>query len=305
MFECTNSGNVDSPLRYNTKHQIYFKDSQNMKEVNEEEVHLVVTSPPYWNIKDYGHPKQIGYRDSLNEYYDKLDKVWSGCIRALKPGCRLCINIGDQYVTGTKETPYHIVPLHAYLVNNLMLNHKDIVYLGSIIWKKISNTTTSGGANVMGSFGYPRNGYVSYNYEYIAIFRKKLLKKDDSLKPNRDLKQKSEINLDAWRDLFNGIWEDIKGARQVGGIAIFPDELPRRLMSMFTYEGDTVLDPFLGSGTTTRVAYEMGRNSIGYEIGFKSEKIEDTEEAIKEKIHYYETIVHLRDKIFPTLAEKP
>jgi DNA modification methylase len=128
-------------------------------------------------------------------------------------------------------------------------------------------------------------------------------KKDSSLKPRTEIKQRAQINLNEWREWFNGIWDDIKGARQVGGMAIFPDELPRRLMSMFTYEGDTVLDPFLGSGTTTRVAYEMGRNSIGYEIGWKSENIEDTVEAIKEKIHYNETPVPLRGNIFPTLNE--
>lgn len=304
MLECTSSNDSNQQLRLDTKHRIYFNDSQNMKEVKDEEVHLVITSPPYWNIKDYGNPKQIGYRDDLDEYYKKLGNVWSECIRALKPGCRLCINIGDQYVTGTKQTSYHIIPLHAYLINNIMLNHKEqVVYLGSIIWKKIPTTNTSGGANVMGSFGYPRNGYVSYNYEYIAIFKKKILSiKNTAPKPLREVKQKAQINLPVWREWFNGIWDDIKGARQVGGIAIFPDELPRRLMCMFTYEGDTVLDPFLGSGTTTRVAYELGRDSIGYEIGFKSEKIEDTEEAIKEKVHFNETPISERNKVFPTLT---
>ena len=140
---------------------------------------------------------------------------------------------------------------------------EKILYLGSIIWNKISNTKTSGGASVMGSYGYPRNGYVSYNYEYIAIFKKK----GQTTKPSPDIKRKSVIDLAEWRDLFTGIWS-FGGAKQVGGIAIFPDTLPFRLMKMFTYEGDTVLDPFLGSGTTTRVAWELGRNSIGYEIGF-------------------------------------
>ena len=283
----------------NTVHRIYFKDSRSMKDVNDEEVHLVVTSPPYWNIKDYGNQNQIGYRDELVEYFEKLGEVWSECIRVLKPGCRLCINIGDQYVRAVGKTPYQIIPLHAYLVNSIMENHAEqIVYLGSIIWNKISNTKTSGGASVMGSYGYPRNGYVSYNYEYIAIFKKK----GQSPKPQPEIKEKAQrIDLQEWRDLFTGIW-NFRGARQVGGIAIFPDILPSRLMRMFTYEGDTVLDPFLGSGTTTRVAYELGRNSIGYEIGFKSEKIEDTREAIKNKIHFNETNDSERNRVFPTLT---
>jgi len=269
-----------------------------MREVNDEEVHLVITSPPYWSIKDYGNPKQIGYRDSLPKYFRELDKVWSECIRTLKSGCRLCINIGDQYVRATEKTPYQILPLHALIVNNLMTKHRDqILYLGSIIWKKIPNTKTTGGASVMGSYGYPRNGYVSYNYEYIVIFKKK----GKAPKVSKEIKEKSLISLSEWRELFNGIWS-FKGAKQVGGIAIFPDTLPHRLMKMFTYEGDTVLDPFLGSGTTTRVAWELGRNSIGYEIGFKSPDIENTKKVIKEKIHFNETPLSERSKVFPTLT---
>jgi DNA modification methylase len=131
----------------------------------------------------------------------------------------------------------------------------------------------------MGSYGYPRNGYVSYNYEYIAIF-KKLGK---ASKPPQEIKEKTKkIDLHEWRALFTGIW-NFNGARQVGGIAIFPTKLPSRLMRMFTFKEDIVLDPFLGSGTTTKVALELERNSVGYEIGFKSSNINDTIEAMKEK----------------------
>lgn len=237
----------------NTEHRIYFKSSERMKEVQDGEIHAVITSPPYWNIKDYGNPKQIGYHDSLTEYMHKLGKVWSECVRVLAPGCRLCINIGDQYLRAEGQTPYQIVPLHAHMVNSIMNKHiEDLLYLGSIIWKKIPTTRTSGGASVMGSYGFPRNGYISYNYEHIAIFKKKGI----APKPIADIKKRSQIELYEWRELFNGIW-NFKGARQIGHIAIFPDELPRRLMRMFTYEGDTVLDPFLGSGTTSRVAFKL------------------------------------------------
>jgi len=287
----------ENSLYSGTTHRIYLKDARTMKEVSNNEVHLIVTSPPYWNIKDYGNPKQIGYHDSLTNYIGKLEKVWSECVRVLASGCRLCINIGDQYMRANGKTPYHIIPLHAYLVNSIMNKHvSDVLYLGSIIWKKIPTTKTSGGASVMGSYGYPRNGYVSYNYEYIAIFKKR----GKAPKPSPEIKQKSQIELYEWRELFNGIWT-FKGARQEGHIAVFPDELPRRLMRMFTYEGDTVLDPFLGSGTTTRVAWELGRNSIGYEIGFGSPNIEDTKEIIKAKIHFEDTPIGMKHKIFPTL----
>ena len=295
-----------------TSHRIFLGfDSRRMKDVDNESIHLVVTSPPYWSIKDYGNSGQIGYHDKLQTYIRKLRIVWNECIRALKPGCRLCINIGDQYIRANEDTPYQIIPLHAYLVNDILNNfrRKKIVYLGSIIWQKIPTTRTTGGASVMGSYGYPRNGYVSYNYEYIAIFKKLGI----APKPP-ETKHNERIELPEWRRLFNGMWysdsrnnpqelveaNDVwrfNGSRQVGGIAIFPDELPRRLLRMFTFEGDTVLDPFMGSGTTTRVAFEMGRNSVGYELGFRV-KDGDWTEVTKKKIHYYDVPADLRDSIF-------
>jgi DNA modification methylase len=303
MFEETASERSEE-LQLNTSHLIHFKDSQEMKEVADKSVHLVVTSPPYWNIKDYGHPKQIGYRDELEEYLEKLGNVWSECVRVLAPACRLCINVGDQYLRANsrQNKPYQIVPLHAYIVNRIMQDQMDkLLYLGSIIWNKIPTTKTSGGASVMGSYGYPRNGYVSYNFEYIAIFKKRKRKGEVEPKPKPETKQKAVIDLPTWRELFNGIWS-FNGARQINHVAAFPDELPHRLMQMFTYEGDTVLDPFLGSGTTTKVALELGRNSIGYEIGFKSPNIDDTLETIKEKIHFYEVPIELRKRVFPNLS---
>lgn len=143
----------------------------------------------------------------------------------------------------------------------------------------------------MGSYGRPRNGYVSYNYEYIAIF-----KKLGKVTKSHELDDDERIDLETWRLLFNGTWS-FPGTRQVGGIAMFPDELPRRLIRMFTYRGDTVLDPFLGSGTTSKVAFEMGRNSIGYEIGFQSES-QDWKEVIKNKIHFADVPPNLQNLVF-------
>jgi site-specific DNA-methyltransferase (adenine-specific) len=275
-------------------HRIYFKDSRKMKEVEDESVHLVVTSPPYWNIKDYGHKDQIGYRDTLNGYISKLNKVWKECIRTLHPGCRICINIGDMYLRATKEVPYQIIPIHSLLVNSITNeNHDSVVYLGSIIWQKISNTKTTGGANVMGSFGRPRNGYLSLDYEYIAIFKKI----GDPPKAPKEIIEDSRIKIDEWRELFSGHWR-FNGVSQKGHIAMFPEALPKKLMRMFTFPSDTVLDPFLGSGTTARVAFEMGRNSIGYEIGFDTVDDEDFKELIRKKIHYYDVPESERKSIF-------
>lgn len=265
-----------------------------MRRVEKESVHLVVTSPPYWSIKDYGNENQIGFRDTLPDYYKRLNKVWKQCIRVLKPSCRLCINIGDQYLRAQKGgTPYHIQPLHAFLVNTIMTTfEKDVFYLGSIIWNKIPTTKTSGGASVMGSYGRPRNGYVSYNYEYIAIFKKR-----GQQPPRPKLTRADRIGRRQWRRLFNGTWS-FPGTRQSEGIAMFPSELPYRLMRMFTYQGDTVLDPFLGTGTTSRVAFEIGRNSVGYEIGFKPPSGEDWKEVVLRKAHFYDLPEEDRKRIF-------
>ncbi len=294
-----------SPLDYDTTHQIYFQDSRKMNQVDDSTVDLVITSPPYWKIKDYGNPNQIGFRDSLNGYFKKLDKVWSECIRVLHPGCRLCINIGDQYLRATKDIPYQIIPLHATLVNKISAKHKeDVLYLGSIIWQKVSTVNPTGGASVMGSYPYPRNGYLTYFNEYIAIFKKKV-KEGEEPKPNPDpvTKKDARIPLDRWREYFNGIWS-FKGEPQEGGIAVFPEELPFRLMTMFSYAGDKVLDPFLGSGTTTRVALDNHRNSIGYEIGWKAPDIEDFKKVIMQKIRYDEMSPEVRRGVFPTLTDE-
>jgi DNA modification methylase len=275
------------------RHRIVVGDSRRMPEVEDESVHLVLTSPPYWSIKDYGNRRQLGFGQGLAEYLADLGKVWKESVRVLKPGCRLCINVGDQYVRGESGRPYHIVPIHSRIVNRVIdLSSGKLSYLGSIIWQKISTTRTSGGASVMGSYGFPRNGYISFDYEYVAIF-----KKAGSAPPSPVDKENSRIGLEEWRDLFNGHWR-FPGVRQLGQIGAFPEELPRRLIRMFTYPGDTVLDPFLGSGTTTKVARSMGRNSIGYEIGFRTEDERPWLDALKKKVGYDSLPINERDSIF-------
>lgn len=275
--------NVDKTIQEDsfyleTTHKIYFQDAINLKKLKDKTVHLVVTSPPYWKIKDYGNEEQIGYNDSLTEYFDKLNAIWKECIRVLHPGCKICINIGDQFLRAIKnKRVYQIVPLHSHLINDILRDFdNEVVYLGSINWSKVSTSNTSGGGHIMGSIFYPRNGYFFINREYIAIFRK--LGKDP--KPDPELKERSYISIEEWRELFKDTW-NFPGIVQEDHDAMFPEELPRRLIKMYSFIGDTVLDPFLGSGTTTKVAVEMGRNSIGYEIGFNRD---NWKQIIKQKI---------------------
>jgi len=283
-MEQSGTNDVVEQIREQVSHEVYASSSESMGELDDESVHLIVTSPPYWDIKDYGSPEQIGYDDKLDEYIDRLKSVWSECYRVLKPGCRMVINIGDQYHRASDGRPYQITPLNAHVINSVLdASSRNMLFLGSIIWQKISNTETSGGASVMGSYGRPRNGYVSYDYEYINIFRKP---GDDPSVP-KELVEEDEITLEEWRTLFSGHW-NFTGAEQKEHPAPFPEELPRRIMRMFSFTGDRVLDPFLGRGTTISVADELDRSGIGYEIGFESPSGTPWKEVVKEQIGYYD-----------------
>ena len=242
-----------------------------MDEVKDNEVHLVITSPPYWQLKDYGPKNQIGYNDTYEDYINNLDKVWAECYRVLHPGCRLCINIGDRFARAVIYGRYKVIPIRTEITKYCESIGFD--YMGGIIWQKVTTCKTTGGATVMGSFPYPRGGIIKIDYEFILIFKK--LGKD--IKPSKEIKEKSKLTNEEWNEYFNGHW-NFPGEKQNGHIAMFPLELPRRLIRMFSFYGDTVLDPFLGSGTTSRAALELGRNSIGYEIN------KEFLETIKSKI---------------------
>lgn len=241
-----------------TKHIVYNKDARNMDDISNNSIHLVVTSPPYWSIKDYGTKEQIGYYDTYTDYLSSLNKVWENCFRVLSPGCKLVINIGDQYMSAKKHGRYQIMPIHADTIVNCRKIGFDL--WDEIIWQKIGTFKPSSGGSVAGSYPTPRDGVCKKNFEYILVF-----KKLGKTKPSAD-RMDSKMTLEEWKTYFDGTW-NIQGARQKGGhIAMFPTELPRRLIKMYSFVNETVLDPFLGSGTTTLAAKELERNSIGYEI---------------------------------------
>lgn len=230
-----------------------------MTEVQNESVHLVVTSPPYWQLKDYGHENQIGFNDTYEDYINNLNLVWNECYRVLHPGCRLCVNIGDQFARSVYYGRYKIIPIRTEIIKFCETIGFD--YMGAIIWQKVTTTNTTGGATIMGSFPYPRNGIVKLDYEFILLF-KKLGK---SPKPSKEQKERSKMTTEEWNEYFHGHW-NFPGEKQNQHLAAFPEELPRRLIRMFTFIGDTVLDPFLGSGTVSLAAHHLQRHSVGYEI---------------------------------------
>ena len=239
---------------------VFWGDARNMGDLADESVHLVVTSPPYWQLKDYGSPEQIGFHDSYEEYVAGLNAVWAECLRVLHSGCRLCVNIGDQFARAAFYGRYKVIPLHEAVIHGCEALGFD--YMGAIIWQKTTTMNTSGGGSVMGSFPYPRNGVIKIDYEFILLFKK--LGKAPRVTPEQ--KAGAAMTTAEWNENFNGHW-NFPGERQnAGHIAMFPLELPRRLIRMFSFPGETVLDPFLGSGTTLRAALELGRTGIGYEI---------------------------------------
>lgn len=232
--------------------EIRFKSSEDMSEVEKESVQLIVTSPPYNVGKDY-----VAYDDSkqLDEYLDFLDRVWRQCKRVLCKGGRIAINVADTW-----RQPY--IPLHA-LISVRMLK-LGFLMRGVVYWNKGASVGVS---TAWGSWRSPSNPTIRDVGEYILIFSKDSFKLESQNKiPTITSTEFTEYTKSVWN------FPTTNGAKD-GHPAPFPEELPRRLIKFYTYLGDTVLDPFLGSGTTCKVAKALGRKSIGYEIdkSYKSE----------------------------------
>ena len=242
-----------------TEHKIIFGDSRSLNQVNDKSVQLIVTSPPYLQLKDYGAKEQIGFNDSYEEYINNLNLVWQECNRVLADGCRLCINIGDQFARSVYYGRYKVIPIRTEIIR--FCESLGMDYMGAIIWQKTTTMNTSGGGAIMGSFPYPRNGILKMDYEFILIFKKL----GNAPKPTPQQKAASQMTKDEWNQYFSSHWH-FNGIKQMGHMAMFPEELPKRLIKMFSFVGETVLDPFAGSGTTSLAAKHLGRNSIGYEI---------------------------------------
>ena len=272
-----------------TNHKIYFGDSRALNKIEDKSVQLIITSPPYWQLKDYGSNNQIGFNNSYEEYINNLNLVWMECERILSEGCRLCINIGDQFARSVYYGRYKVVPIRTEIIRFCETLKMD--YMGTIIWQKATTMNTSGGGAIMGSFPYPRNGILKIDYEFILIFKKL----GNSPKPTLEQKENSIMTKEEWNQYFSSHW-NFSGVKQSEHIAMFPEELPKRLIKMFSFAGETIFDPFLGSGTTTLAAKNLGRNSIGYEINKEFESI------IKEKLNINQlsldedTIKFLEDK---------
>lgn len=251
--------------------RVIYGDSRAMDHVADGSANLVVTSPPYWQLKDYGSDEQLGFAHSYEDYINQLNLVWAECQRVLAPGCRLCVNIGDQFARSAYYGRYKVIPIRTEVIRFCETIGFD--YMGAIIWQKVTTTNSSGGGAVMGSYPYPRNGVVKLDYEFVLLFRRH----GRPERIDRERKQESAMTPQEWNTYFSGHW-NFPGQRQDRHLAAFPEELPKRLIKMFSFAGETVLDPFLGSGTTSVAAARLGRNSVGYEIN------QDFDSVIRERL---------------------
>jgi modification methylase len=245
-----------------TSHELHQGDARSAK-ILPGSVHLIVTSPPYWTLKEYRpSPGQMGHISDYEEFLGELDKVWKKCYDALVPGGRLVCVVGDVCLSRRKNAGRHtVVPLHSSIQEHC----RKIGYdnLAPIIWYKIANAVyeVENGSSFLGK-PYEPNAVIKNDIEFILMERKP----GGYRTPTVETRILSVISTANYQEWFQQIWSGLTGASTKEHPAPFPLELAERLVRMFSFVGDTVLDPFLGTGTTTIAAAKWGRNSIGHEI---------------------------------------
>jgi DNA modification methylase len=247
-----------------TNHRLHVGDARDLSWIPDRSVHLVVTSPPYWTLKEYLHSEgQLGSLADYDKFLDELDKVWRECARVLVPGGRICCIVGDVCIPRKRTGRHYVMPLHA----DIQVRSRDLGLdcLTPIFWHKIANGVTETIGNGSGFYGkpYQPGAVVKNDVEYILFFRKGGgYRSVVWLQKCLSMLTKEEMQL--W---FRSFWVDIKGSStRDGHPAPYPPALASRLIRMFSFAGDMVLDPFMGTGSTAIAAIETGRNSVGNEI---------------------------------------
>lgn len=281
---------LDNNKGVNKLNIVYYKSSKNMKEVQDNSVDLIITSPPYFNIKDYskdGYQEEshsasktgdVGAYQSFDKYINEMLKIWKECERVLTPNGKLCINVPllpmlkKEYKTHYNR---HIFDLQSSIQNSI-LKGTNLFLMDLYIWNRTNSTKKL----MFGSYPYPRNFYAQNTTEFITVYVKdgKPINNVDKI-----AKEKSKLTQEEWVEYTKQIWDiPIPNKKDAAfGIhsAIMPEEIVNRCVRLFSYYGDTVLDPFAGSGTTLKVAKELGRNYIGYEL------YENYKEVIETKLN--------------------
>ena len=247
-----------------TTHHLHLGDARDLSWVPDESVHLIVTSPPYWTLKEYEpSEQQMGAIQDYEEFLDELDKVWRQCERVLVPGGRVCCVVGDVCVPRKKTGRHFVMPLHADI--QVRSRRLGLDCLTPILWHKIANGATESEGNGAGFYGkpYQPGAVIKNDIEHIVFLRKGGgYRSVTSVQKALSMLRKDEMQ--AW---FKTFWADLRGSSTRNGHpAPYPAALAERLIKMFSFAGDTVLDPFVGTGSTTLAAIVAGRNSIANEI---------------------------------------
>ncbi|HEV2387216.1 MAG TPA: site-specific DNA-methyltransferase [Candidatus Acidoferrales bacterium] len=243
-------------------HVIHRGDARQLDWIPDESVHLVLTSPPYWTLKDYPPSKgQLGLIAEYDVFHDELDKVWRHCFRVLVPGGRLVCVVGDVCLSRRRHGRHMVMPMHA----DIVIRCRKIGFdnLTPIFWYKISNAqyeVENGSGGFLGK-PYEPNAIIKNDVEFILMLRKP----GGYRQPTEDQRDASRLTKEEHHDWFQQVWT-LPGESTRDHPAPFPEELAYRLVRMFSFLGDTVLDPFMGLGTTLVAAARCGRNSLGVEV---------------------------------------
>ncbi len=262
-----------------TTHKLHLGDARKLGWIPDDSVHLVVTSPPYWSLKKYENRKgQLAEIEDYETFLDELDKVWSECARVLVQGGRICCVVGDVCIPRKRDGRHRVMPLHADI--QVRARRFGLDCLTPILWHKIANGANEAQGNGAGFYGKPfqPGAVVKNDLEYILFMRKPGNYRTTSMVQ----KALSMLTKDEMQSWFSTFWADVPGASTRGGHpAPYPVEIAERLIRMFSFAGDTVLDPFLGTGSTSQAAIRTGRNSIGNEL--EPKYLELAAERIKEE----------------------
>ncbi len=246
-----------------TEHVLHLGDARHLDWIPDTSVHLVVTSPPYWTLKKYNdYPGQLGHITDYEQFQDMLDETWKHCYRVLVPGGRLVCVVGDVCIARRRNKGRHmVVPLHADI--SVRCRRIGFDYLTPILWHKIANASheVENGTSFLGK-PYEPNAIVKNDIEYILMLRKP----GGYRKPTDEQRRKSKLSKEEHAAWFQSMWTDLQGVSTKDHPAPFPVDLAYRLVRMFSFIGDRVLDPFVGAGSTVIAAMRAGRNSIGNEI---------------------------------------
>jgi len=272
-------GEVDQAVRsLPSHHELYQRDARDLSVVDDESVHLAVTSPPYFNLKDYGEASdgQLGDLDGYDEFVELLDDVWREVHEKLVPGGRLCVVVGDVLRSRSEHGRHRVLPLHSTIQEHCRTIGFD--NLAPVIWYKIGNASLESGGNArfLGK-PYEPGAVIKNDVEYVLLLRKP----GGYRSPTVEERILSTIEADEHQRMFRQLWSDITGAPQDEHPAPYPVGLAERLIRMFSFVGDTVLDPFTGTGSTAVAASRVGRHSINTEI--EPKYVEIAERRIKEE----------------------